>query len=212
MLSAPHTSSNSRSREERTRGSSVPAALGAGSARSGRERTPPGPAGYGPVLRGRNPASRSPQGDLTRPAFVPFGQPSVPLRTPVVSPLPTGAARSSVLPQPHVAAIPNGGNELPQSSAAAFPNVQLSAQVQGLEQMMQQMVLQQQTFMQTMAASVQQQQQSFQQQSQTFMQTMEASMHQQMQLLRQQVASSVPAPPVAPGSPVLESDKYSEPG
>ena len=39
--------------------------------------------------------------------------------------------------------------------------------------MMQQMVLQQQTFMQTMAASVQQQQQSFQQQSQTFMQTME---------------------------------------
>ena len=60
---------------------------------------------------------------------------------------------------------------------------------------MQQMVLQQQTFMQTMAASVQQQQQSFQQQSQTFMQTMEVSMHQQMQLLRQQVASSVPAPP-----------------
>ena len=117
-----------------------------------------------------------------------------------------------MLPQPHVDAFPNGGNELPQSSAAAFPNVQLSAQVQGLEQMMQQMVLQQQTFMQTMAASVQQQQQSFQQQSQTFMQTMEASMHQQMQLLRQQVASSVPAPPVAPGSPVLESDKYSEPG
>ena len=138
MLSAPHTSSNSRSRKERTRGSSVPAALGAGSARSGRERTPPGPTGYGPVLRGRNPASRSPQGDLTRPAFVPFGQPSVPLRTPVVSPLP---ASSSVLPQPHVAAFPNGGNELPQSSAAAFPNVQLSAQVQGLEQMMQQMVL-----------------------------------------------------------------------
>ena len=59
----------------------------------------------------------------------------------------TGAARSSVLPQPPVAAFPNGGNELPQSSAAAFPNVQLSAQVQGLEQMMQQMVLQQ-----TMAA------------------------------------------------------------
>ena len=211
MLSAPHTSSNSRSREERTRGSSVPAAPGAGSARSGRERTPPVPAGYGPVLRGRNPASRSPQGDLTRPAFVPFGQPSVPLRTPVVSPLPTGAASSSVLPQPPVAVFPNGGNELPQSSAAAFPNVQLSAQVQGLEQMMQQMVLQQQTFMQTMAASVQQQQQSFQQQSQTFMQTMEASMHQQMQLLRQQVASSVPAPPGAPGSPVLESYRISTP-
>ena len=129
MLSTPHTSSNSRSREERTRGSSVPAALGAGSARSGWDRTPPGPAGYGPVLRGRNPASRSPQGDLTRPAFVPFGQPSVPLRTPVVSPLPTGAASSSVLPQPPVAAFPNGGSELPQSSAAAFPNAQLSAQV-----------------------------------------------------------------------------------
>ena len=86
---------------------------------------------------------------------------SVPLRTPVVSLLPTGAASSSVLPQSPVAAFPNGGNELPQSSAAAFPNAQLSAQVQGLEQMMQQMVLQQQTFMQTMAASVQQQQQSF---------------------------------------------------
>ena len=69
--STPHTSSNSRSREQRTRGSSVPAALGAGNARSGRERTPPGPTGYGPVLRGRNPASRSSQGDLTRSAFVP---------------------------------------------------------------------------------------------------------------------------------------------
>ena len=110
-----------------------------------------------------------------------------------------------------MAAFPNGGSELPQSPAAAFPNAQLGAQVQGLEQMMQQMVLQQQTFMQTMAASVQQQQQPFQQQSQTFMQTMEASMHQQMQLLKQQVASSVPAPPVAPGSPVLESYRISTP-
>ena len=59
MLSASHTSSNSRSREERTRASSVLAALEAGSARSGRERTPPVPAGYGPVLRGRNPAYRN---------------------------------------------------------------------------------------------------------------------------------------------------------
>ena len=96
--------------------------------------------------------TREVEGDLTRPAFVPFGQPSVPLRTPVVSP---GAASSSVLPQLHVAAFPNGGNELPQSSAAAFPNVQLSAQVQGLEQMMQQMVLRQQTFMQTRPFMVQ---------------------------------------------------------
>ena len=56
--------------------------------------------------------SCSPADNVT--AFVPFGQPSVPLRTPVVSPLPTGAASSSVLPQPHVAAFPNGGNELPQ--------------------------------------------------------------------------------------------------
>ena len=51
------------------------------------------------------------------------------------------ALKCSVLPQPPLAAFPNGGNELPQSSAAAFPNVQLSAQVQGMEQMMQQMEL-----------------------------------------------------------------------
>ncbi|CAE7839740.1 unnamed protein product [Symbiodinium sp. CCMP2592] len=73
------------------------------------------------------------------------------------------------------------------------------------------MVLQQQTFMQTMTASFQQQQQSFQQQSQTFMQTMEASVQQQLQLVKQQVASSAPVPPVAPGSPVLESYRISTP-
>ena len=196
MLNTPQGSSNSRSREGRTRGSSVPAALGNGLSRTGRDRSPPVPIVYGPVPRGRNPASRSPQDEPTRPAFVPFGPPSVPLGTPVVPPLPTGAASSSVLPQP---------------VAAAMPNAQLRAQVQGLEQMMQQMVLQQQTFMQTMTASFQQQQQSFQQQSQMFMQTMEASMQQQLQMVKQQVASTGPVPPVAPGSPALESYRISTP-
>ncbi|CAE7236175.1 unnamed protein product [Symbiodinium sp. CCMP2592] len=77
--------------------------------------------------------------------------------------------------------------------------------------MMQQMVLQQQTFMQTVTASFQQQQQSMLQQSQTFMQTMETSMQQQLQQMRQQVASSAPVPPTAPGSPVLESYRISTP-
>ena len=69
---------------------------------------------------------------------------------------------------------------------------------------MQQMVLQQQTFMQTMTAS-------FQQQQQSVMQTMEASMQQQLQLLRQQVSSSVPAPSVVQGAPGLESYRISTP-
>ncbi|CAE7721464.1 unnamed protein product [Symbiodinium sp. CCMP2592] len=77
--------------------------------------------------------------------------------------------------------------------------------------MMQKMVLQQQTFMQTVTASFQQQQQSMLQQSQTFMQTIETSMQQQLQQMRQQVASSAPVPPTAPGSPVLESYRISTP-
>ena len=200
MLNTPNTSSNSRSREDRTRGSSVPAA---GVSRSGRveplpretERDVPMPFEYGPVPRGRNPAARSPQGDQTRPAFVPFEQARVPLSPPVVPPLPTGSA-SSVLPQP---------------PAAPFPSDQVVAQVHGLEQMMQQMVVQQQTFMQAMTASFQQQQQSLMQQSQSVMQTLEASMQQQVQLLRQQVSSFVPAPPAAQGSPRLESYRISTP-
>ena len=76
---------------------------------------------------------------------------------------------------------------------------------------MQQMVVQQQTFMQAMTASFQQQQQSLMQQSQSVMQTVEASMQQQVQLLRQQVSSFVPAPPAAQGSPRLESYRISTP-
>ena len=184
MLNTHHESSHSRSREDRVR--AVP--VGTTEARSRRVETlgglsgprmrggrnTPAPSEYGPA-RGRNPTERSPQGDETRPAFFPFGQQNVLHRTPVESPLPTGPA-SSVLPPP------------------SAPNEQLVAQVQGLEHMMQQMVLQQQTFMQTMTAS-------FQQQQQSVMQAMEASMQQQLQLLRQQASSSVPAPPVVQGAP-----------
>ena len=196
MLNTHHDSSHSRSREDRVRGSSVP--VGTTEARSRRVETleglsgprmrggrnTPAPSVYGPA-RGRNPTERSPQGDETRPAFFPFGQQNVLHRTPVESPLPTGPT-SSVLPPP------------------SAPNEQLVAQVQGLEHMMQQMVLQQQTFMQTMTAS-------FQQQQQSVMQAMEASMQQQLQLLRQQALSSVPAPPVVQGAPGLESYRISTP-
>ena len=148
MLNTHHESSHSRSREDRVRGSSVP--VETTEARSRRVETLEGlcgprmrggrntlaPSEYGPA-RGRNPTERSPQGDETRPAFFLFGQQNVLHRTGRIT-FATGPA-SSVLPPP------------------SAPNEQLVAQVQGLEHMMQQMVLQQQTFMQTMTASFQQQ-------------------------------------------------------